>query len=109
MSPPGALATPSPRCSTTAVSPESLIRGAHALLEVAGIHRSATWVTRTVRAYLRSPAAGLPFGQVLAAELELSAKQRAAMAARSELRYLLEYSDPTGETAVRNVMAGARS
>lgn len=108
MSPPGVLTPTSPRCSTTAVSPESLIRGAHALLESAGVHRSANWVTKTVRAYLRSPAAGLPFGQVLAAELELSSKQRAAMQARSELRYVLEYADPTGETAVRRVLACQR-
>lgn len=108
MSPPGLMAAPSTRCSTTTATPEMLIRGAHALLDAAGVHRSATWVTRTVRAYLRSPAAGLPFGQVLAAELQLNARQQAAMAARGDLRYVLEYSDPTGETAVRNVMAGSR-
>lgn len=108
MSPPTALAARSPRCNTTTVTPESLIRSAHALLDAAGITRSATWVTRTVRGYLRSPAAGLPFGQVLAAELELNARQRAAMQARSEYRYVLGYADPTGETAVQHVMAARR-
>lgn len=108
MSPPGALAPLRPRCSTTTVTPEVLIRGAHKVLDAAGVRRSATWVTRTVRAYLRSPALGLPFGQVLAAEVQMSAEQRAAIQARTDLRYVLEYADPTGEAAVRRVMA-ARS
>lgn len=107
MSPPGLTATPSARCSTTAASPETLIRDTHSLLEAAGIHRSPNWVIKTVRSYLRSTVRGLPFGQVLAAELQLTAQQRAQLAARSDLRYVLEYRDPTGETAMRNVMARA--
>ncbi|WP_137160135.1 hypothetical protein [Blastococcus sp. CCUG 61487] len=100
-------ASPSARCSTTAATPEQLIRDTHSLLESAGIHRSPNWVAKMVRSYLRSTVAGLPFGQVLAAKLQLTAQQRVELEARSELRYVLEYSDPTGETAVRNVMARA--
>lgn len=108
MSPPIATATRSPRCTTTAVTPETLIRDTHALIEAAGIDRSANWVTKAVRAYLRSPLRNLPFGPVLAARLKLNAQQRTELYARTEYRYVLEYADPTGETAVRNVMAVQR-
>lgn len=108
MKPPGLTASPSERCTTTAATPESLIRDTHTLLRAAGIQRSPNWVTKTVRTYLRSTVRALPFGQVLAAELALSTEQRAALQARSELRYVLEYRDPTGEAAVRNVMATLR-
>lgn len=107
MSPPGLTASSSARCITTAATPETLIRDTHTLLEAAGIHRSPNWVTKTVRSYLRSTVRGLPFGQVLAAELQLTIQQRAQLASRSELRYVLEYRDPTGEAAVRNVLAAA--
>lgn len=108
MSPPVATATLSPRCTTTAVTPETLIRDTHALMAQAGVRRSANWVTKVVRAYLRSPMRGLPFGHYLARRLELSAPERAALYAPSDLRYVLDYTDPTGETAVRNVMAARR-
>jgi hypothetical protein len=105
MAPPGGSVAFSPRCIKTAVTPETLIRDTHRLIEAAGIDRSANWVTKTVRGFLRSSFSGVPFGQYLAARLELTARQRADMLARSDLRYVLEYADPTGEAAVRNVMA----
>lgn len=101
MSPPGLAATDNRRNT----SAETLDRDAHALMTACGIARSRSWVSRTVRTYLRSPLRGLPFGDYLAARLQLSAQQRADMLARSEFARVISYADPTGETAVRNVMA----
>lgn len=67
----------------------SLVRDARQLLGAWGVERSANWISRKVRAFLASPMQG-PFEEYLAAELDL--------------RYLRTYADPTGETAIRNVI-----
>ncbi len=87
-------------------TPEALTRDAHRLLDACGITRSPKWVQRTVRDYCSASASGLPFGMYLANQVELNAQQRQAVLDRADLRYLLEYADPTGETAVRNVLRG---
>lgn len=89
--------------------PETLAREAGRLLAACGLDRSRQWIGRTVREYVvRVSATGFPFGAYLMNRVELNAEQRVAALANSELRYLLEYSDPTGEDAVRNVMRGTR-
>ena len=80
-----------------------LQRDARTLLEACGVDRGGNWVSRTVRDYLAAPVK-VPFGLFLAARVELSAEQRRRLAEREDLRYLLSYADPTGETAMRNVM-----
>ncbi len=85
-------------------TPESLTRDAHRLLDACGVARSPKWVQRVVRDYCSASASGLPFGMYLANRVELNAQQRQAVLDRSDLRYLLEYADPTGETAVRQVL-----
>lgn len=102
MGPPGLTATLSERRNTSAVTPDDLIRDANLLMEKCGFYRSPSWISRTVRAYLRSNVRGLPFGQVLAARLELNAQQRAELEAKAQLYFSLSYADPTGETATRN-------
>jgi len=84
-----------------------LVQDARALLQACGVDRGANWLSRTVRDYLAAPIGGLPFGLYLAARVELSAQQRRALAERDDLRCLLSYADPTGESAVRNVMRDA--
>lgn len=86
------------------VTPETLLRDASRLLEACGIVRSGAWMNRTVRDYMSARVEGLPFGTFLAARVEMNAHQRRILAERADLRYLLTYADPTGETAVRNVM-----
>jgi hypothetical protein len=88
----------------SAATPESLIRDAHLLMQACGIHRSPSWAARTVRTFVQSSVHGLPFGDYLAARLQLNAQQRADLLARSEFARVISYADPTGETAVRNVM-----
>jgi len=85
-------------------TPESLTRDAHRLLDACGVARSPKWVQRVVRDYCSASASGLPFGMYLTNRVELNAQQRQAILDRSDLRYLLEYADPTGETATRNVL-----
>lgn len=81
----------------------SLARDARLLLDACGVARGSNWISRTVRDYLDAPIAGIPFGMFLVARIELSAVQRRMLAERADLRYLLTYADPTGETAARNV------
>lgn len=83
---------------------EALLRDAALLLNVAGIERSPSWLSRTVRAYVAAPIEGLPFGLFLAAKVQMNAVQRRRVAEHADTRYLLSYADPTGETAIRNVM-----
>lgn len=86
----------------------SLARDARLLLDACGVERGANWISRTVRDYLDAPVAGIPFGMYLVARIELNAVQRRHLAERADLRYLLTYADPTGETAVRNIEREAR-
>lgn len=75
------------------------------LLDACGLAVRANWISRTVRDYLRhSQWHGIPFGAYLLARVQLNAEQRRRAMTDPELANLLSYSDPTGETAVRNVM-----
>lgn len=88
------------------VTPESLLRDAMGMLDRCGVSRSPKWVQRIVREYTATAArVGFPFGPYLLNRVQLNAEQRRAILAKSDLRYLLEYADPTGEQAVRNVMS----
>lgn len=85
--------------------PEVLIRDADRILTWCGVGKSGGWVLRTVRQYLHHAAPkGMPFGAYLLHRVELTAEQRRRAMANPDTQYLLCYSDPTGETAVRNVM-----
>lgn len=86
------------------VTKTSLQRDARLLLDACGVHRGGNWIARVVLDYLAAPIQGLPFGLFLTARLELSDEQRRRLAESADLRYLLSYADPTGETAIRNVM-----
>ena len=87
--------------------PEAFARDAGRLLAACGVYRSRAWISRTVRDYMSSIAgAGFPFGAYLLNRVELNAEQRRAALNDPEFAYLLEYADPTGEAAVRNVLRG---
>ena len=96
------------RRDSESATPEVLTRDAHRLLAACGVERGANWVSRTVRDYLSSiTGTGFPFGAYLLNRVELNAMQRRVALANSELACFLAYADPTGETAVRNVLRGA--
>jgi hypothetical protein len=105
MGPPGLTATPSERRSSQAVTRDTLVRDTHDLFTACGIYRSPSWVSTLVGKYRRSPMRGLPFGQFLAARVQLTAEERARLRVHPDYRRVIAYRDPTGETAVRHVMA----
>lgn len=95
-----------PVTSDRPVTVENLIKESARVLEACGITRSRSWLSRTVRDYMRHAAPkSVPFAYWLANRVQLSDAHRARL--MDELRYTLVYSDPTGETAVRHVMRRA--
>lgn len=86
-------------------SAEILIKAAHAVLDRAGVHMSPSRVSRTVRQYRHQVEPnGLPFLHYLATAFGLSERQRRGVLADPELARVIAYADPTGETAVNNVL-----
>lgn len=78
------------------------------ILANCGVPARPHWVNRTVCRYLQRVAhTGYPFGAWLVAQIQLTSEQRREAMRHPDVAYFLCYSDPTGETAVRNVMAGA--
>lgn len=83
---------------------EQLIRETHAAIERAGVRLSPSKVTRTCRDYLNLVSGkGIGFGDFLANVVSLDAAERRVF---DEVYYRLTHADPTGETAVRNVIRG---
>lgn len=83
------------------VSVEALIRQTHALIENSSVRLSPSKVVRLCRVYVSLVAdKGVSFGEYLANVVALSRAQRSQFDA---VYYRLTYSDPTGETAVRNI------
>lgn len=81
----------------------SLREQIRAFLESAGLARSNSWVHRVSRDYARTAIDGTPIGMFIATRIALNPAERREIAQRADLRYLLSYADPTGETASRNV------
>jgi hypothetical protein len=92
-----------PRNHVAAQEIWNLTAEARQILDAIGVVKSQNWVSRLVRRHLDS-SVSLPFAAVVVAAVETSPAQRRLLAERADLRYLLSYADPTGETAVRNVM-----
>lgn len=88
-------------------SAEALISHAHKLLANCGIAISPSKVSRMVRKYKhRVENNGFPFEAFLVNTVQLSAQQRRQMLANPDIASVISYSDPTGETAVNNVVRG---
>jgi hypothetical protein len=86
-------------------SAETLIKAAHIVLDNCGIRMSPSWVSRLVRTYKhRVERNGFPFIDFLANAVQLSAEQRRTALQNPDIACVITYADPTGETAVRNVM-----
>ena len=102
MSPPGRTATPTTGGSTSA---ETLIKHAHRLLANCGIQMSPSKVSRLVRTFKhRVEGNGFPFEAFLVNSVELTAQQRRQALADPDIARVIAYADPTGETAVNNVL-----
>ncbi len=80
-----------------------MIRQTHTALTRFGVTMSPSKVSRLVRTFKQKVEGnGFPFADYIANNVEMHAERRRAMA--SELRKVISYSDPTGETAIRNVL-----
>jgi hypothetical protein len=90
---------------TTSV--EKLKRAAHLVLDNCGIRMSPSKVSRIVRQYKgRVEANGFGFFDYLANAVQLSDQQKRAALLNPDIARAISYADPTGETAVNNVMRG---
>lgn len=86
---------------------EQLIRDTHRVIENCHLRTSPSKVTRLCRDYVNYVAGkGISFGVYLGNAVTLTAEQQRRFDAAY---YSLTYADPTGETAVRHVMAGVAS
>jgi hypothetical protein len=105
MSPPGLMATATSGGSTSA---ETLYSHAQKLLANCGINMSPSKVSRLVREYRnRVESNGFSFEAILLNTVQLTAQQRRQALANPDIARAISYSDPTGETAVNNVLRGS--
>lgn len=104
MSPPTVQRHSSTGGSTSA---EALVSHAHKLLANCGVSISPSKVSRMVREFKhRIEKNGFPFEAFLVNTVQLTAQQRQMMIADPEIARVISYSDPTGESAVNNVLKG---
>lgn len=89
-------------CAPVGATP-SLKDRIRVFLTEAGLTRTESWVRRVARDYVRVAIPGTPINLFIATRVVLSLDERQHVAARPDLRFLLSYADPTGETAARNV------
>lgn len=101
-------ATLTPNACSPEVAAPSLRDQIRAFLAQAELHRTESWVQRVSRDFARKAPKGTPLQVFIATRIALTVEERRHVSGREDLRYLLSYSDPTGETAVRNVMREQR-
>jgi hypothetical protein len=90
-------------------SAESLVKAAHLVLDNCGISMSPSKVSRLVRTYqYRVAQNGFSFFQFLANAVQLSEEQKRAALLNPDIARAISYADPTGETAVNNVLREGR-
>lgn len=88
------------------ISTDDLCAHVDLIFRNAGIRASRQKVSRLVRMYRRNVEPnGFALMDFLANHVQMTSLQRAIAA--DELTKVVAYADPTGETAVRNVMRGA--
>ena len=106
MPPPGQQAAiPAGGSTRTGSQIELAIRAAHRALATLGVQVSPRKVNRIVRRFATNAKAnGLTFHQFLGEEANLTPVQRRQILGDSDLARAIAYMDPTGDTAVRNVM-----
>lgn len=109
MSPPGLMTRPRSGGST-APSKSELISAARLILDNCGIGFGNRKVFRLVDSFCqRAPnGSGHAFFLYLTNAVQMSADQQRAALLNPDIAHVIAYADPTGETAVNNVMRGAR-
>jgi hypothetical protein len=107
MAPPGLTAQPQPGGSTICSGSqiELAIRAAHKALGACGVEISPRKVNRIVHRFAaRAKTHGWTFHQFVSDAANLSPKQRNRLLAQPDWARVIAYLDPTGETAVNNVL-----
>lgn len=108
MSPPTGFALAAAPGGSTLHRPEDLIRDAHVILTNCGVPIGTQRVTRLVRQFQsRVECNGFAFFDFLANSVQLDSATRRRALANPDVQRVISYMDPTGETAVRNVMREA--
>ena len=107
MPPPGLLAAPRSG-GTTSPSKSELIGAARVILDNCGVLFSQNKIVRLVLQFLdRAPRAnGHAFFLYLTNAVQMSAEQQQSALLNPDIARAIAYADPTGETAVNNVMRG---
>lgn len=86
-------------------SAEELLQAARVILDNCGVPMSHSKLSRLVRAFSgRVERNGFAFFDFLANAVVLTVEQRRTALANPDIQRVISYSDPTGETAVANVM-----
>ena len=97
-----------PGGTTGAEGTERLIRAAHVILDNCGVVLGPRKVHRIVRTFeSRVAHKGWSFFDFLATSIQLDAERRVQLLNNPDVQRVIAYADPTGETAVRNVMRTA--
>jgi len=109
MSPPGLRATPrAPGGTTSPGSHELAVRAAHKALRDCGVEILPCKVNRILRGFeKRARREGVTFHEFLSGAAGLTPGQRRRIAADPDLQRVIAYTDPTGETAVDNILKRA--
>lgn len=109
MSPPGLMARPRPGGSTAPTKNE-LIAVATLILDNCGIQFGRRKLFRLVDRFKeRAPDAdGGVFFQYLTAAVQMTVEQQHVALANPDVARIIGYADPTGETAVNNVIRERR-
>ncbi len=84
---------------------EDMIRAAHLVADNCGLSVSPSKVSKLVRIFQwQVEAHGVPFFDYFANAVQLTAAQRYRAMSNPDVARVIAYADPTGETAVKNVM-----
>lgn len=108
MSPPTATANPATGGTTNTEAKrqtEALIRAANLVASNCGLPVGPSKVSKLVRRFRRDVEyKGVPFFDYFANAVHLDAQQRRSALANPDVARAISYADPTGESAVNNVI-----
>lgn len=86
-----------------------MTRAAHTALSECGVVVGPSKVARLVRKFGSALARnGVTFHEFLTSEVRLTAEQRHRLLGHPDWARAISYADPTGESAVNNVLKGSR-
>ncbi|VBA62113.1 hypothetical protein [Mycobacterium attenuatum] len=86
-----------------------MVKAAHLVLDNCGIKMSPSKVSRLVRDYQHQVAMnGFSFFDFFVNSVQLSEQQKRTAMLNPDIARAISYSDPTGETAIRNVLRNQR-